>query len=99
LDIIVMTVLHDTPAYGYEIMATVHREFGVLLSPGTLYPLLHSLEDKGLIVSSQDGGRIVYSASSRGKQKFNETLNAFSFAIDKMSAFMKGRKKEIVISL
>ena len=99
MDIIVMTVLNDAPAYGYEIMATVHREFGVLLSPGTLYPLLHWLEEKELIESSQNGGRIVYSASLRGKKRFKEALDAFSFAIDKMSAFVKEREKEIVLQV
>lgn len=97
LDIVVMKVLDSTPAYGYEIMATVHREFGVLLSPGTLYPLLHSMEDKGLIESSQDGGRIVYSVSSKGKQKFRNTLNAFGLTISKMSIFLKEQNKEIVL--
>jgi len=51
-----MTVLNDTPTHGYEIIAIVHKEFGVLLSPGTLYPLIHSLEAQGLIESSPTGG-------------------------------------------
>lgn len=97
LDIIVMTVLNGTPTHGYEIMATVHKEFGVLLSPGTLYPLLHSLEDNGLIESSHYGGRVVYQVSSKGKLKFESTLNTFSLAVEKMSNFIKKQNEEIIL--
>jgi len=99
LDVIVMAILNSAPAYGYEIMSTVHKEFGVLLSPGTLYPLLHSLEDRELIVSSLNGGKIVYTTSSKGRQKFKETLRAFSLTLDEMLTFMKERNKEIVIKV
>jgi PadR family transcriptional regulator PadR len=99
LDIIVMVVLDSTPAHGYEIMAIVHKEFGVLLSPGTLYPLLHSLEDNGLIEASYDDGKIVYRINSKGKQKFKDTLKAFSLSVEKMSYFIKARDKEIVLSV
>ena len=97
LDVIVMATLDSTPMYGYEIMAMVHKEFGVLLSPGTLYPLLHSLEDKGLIESSDNGGKIVYQTSSEGKQRFESALNAFHLAVEKMSNFIKKQNKEIVL--
>jgi len=89
LDLIVMTILNGKPAYGYEIISVVHKEFGVLLSPGTLYPLLHSLEEKVLIESSQNGGRIVYKTSSKGEQQFKRTLNAFNLAVEKMSIFIR----------
>jgi len=99
LDIIVMMLLNGTPAYGYEIIATVHKEFGVLLSPGTLYPLLHSLEDNGLIEASCNGGKIVYCINSKGKQKFKNTLYAFNLSVEKMSNFIKERNEEIALSV
>ena len=97
LDIIVMTVLNNTPMYGYGVMAAIHKEFGVLLSPGTLYPLLHSLEERKLIEASRDGGKIVYQATSKGRQKFRGTLDTFSLAIQKVSSFIKEQNKEIVL--
>lgn len=77
--------------YGYKIMAAIHKEFGVLLSPGSVYPLLHMLEDEGLIESRFHKGKIVYQMSSKGKQKFKNIFNAYSLAIRKMSNFVKAR--------
>jgi PadR family transcriptional regulator PadR len=99
LDIIVMTVLHDTPTYGYEIIATIHKEFGVLLSPGTLYPLLHSLEERELIEPSHSGGRIVYRTTQKGKQKFRDTLSTFSLTVEKISDFIKERNGETILAV
>lgn len=98
LDVITLATLYLAPAHGYEIMGFVHNEFGVLLSPGTLYPLLHSLEDGGLIESGQDSGRIVYRISPKGKKKLKSALSTFSLAVEKMSNFMKELNRETVLT-
>lgn len=56
LDILVLAMLNGEPTYGYKLISAVHSEFGVLLSPGSLYPLLHSLEDDKMIESQFQGG-------------------------------------------
>ena len=95
-----MMVLNDTPTYGYEIMVIVHKEFGVLLSPGTLYPLIHSLEAQGLIKSSlMERGKIVYMVSPKGKQKFNSALNSFIHSVNTMSNFIKKQNIEVVLTV
>lgn len=95
-----MTILNDTPTHGYEIIAIVHKEFGVLLSPGTLYPLIHSLEAQGLIESSlMGGGKIVYLVSPKGKQKFNSALNSFSHTVNMISNFIKRQNKEVGLTV
>ncbi len=49
LDMLVLTLVMKKPMCGTEIMKTIHRNFNVLVSPGTIYPLLHQLEDEGLL--------------------------------------------------
>jgi DNA-binding PadR family transcriptional regulator len=49
-------VLHraaSDPVFGVEMMDELKRH-GYDISPGTLYPLLHALEDSGVLVSSQE---------------------------------------------
>ena len=48
---IMLTLLGDQPMYGYEIIQRVHEisDGKIKWPPGKLYPLLHSLESKGLI--------------------------------------------------
>ncbi len=94
LDVFIMAAVNGASMYGYEIMALIHREFGVLLSPGTLYPLLHSLENKGLMISNTDGSKIVYHISLKGKEKYQETVLALNFIFEKLSIFIRNHKED-----
>jgi len=49
LETIVLALLVREPMCGTDIIKTIHSKFNVLLSPGTIYPLLHDLEKKGLL--------------------------------------------------
>ncbi len=59
------------PIFGAGIIEELARH-GYRLSPGTLYPLLHGLEEKGYLRSSEeDGGRQlrrVYRATPKGRK-------------------------------
>ena len=97
LDLIVIAVLSRSPTHGYEVIAIVHREFGILLSPGSLYPLIHSLEAREMIKSSLLGeGKIVYVVTPKGKQEFNRSLSLFKHAVNTILSFLSRGSKEVV---
>lgn len=58
------------PIFGLEMIEELARH-GYSLSPGTMYPLLHGLENKGLLRSSRIGNRpnsrLVYRATASGR--------------------------------
>jgi PadR family transcriptional regulator PadR len=58
------------PIFGLEMIEELGRH-GYSLSPGTMYPLLHGLENKGLLRSSRTGNRrnsrLVYRATAAGR--------------------------------
>ena len=56
---IVLSMLSECPAHGYELARRVRsRSDGLLaLGEGTLYPLLYSLEDKGWVEGRWERGR------------------------------------------
>ena len=67
-------ILHhacEEPIYGLEMIEELGRH-GYRISPGTLYPMLHGLERKGLLHSSrlQSGkrSRRVYRATPAGRK-------------------------------
>ncbi len=67
-------VLHHAcqePIFGVGIIEELARH-GYRLSPGTLYPLLHGLEEKGYLRSSEEEGgrqpRRVYRATAKGRK-------------------------------
>lgn len=66
LDLIIMSAATEKPICGYDIITLVYQEFKILLSPGTVYPVIKTLEERGLIESKQDGRRRIYSLASRG---------------------------------
>jgi DNA-binding PadR family transcriptional regulator len=59
------------PIFGAAIIEELARH-GYRLSPGTLYPLLHGLEEKGYLSSSEENGlrqsRRVYRATPTGRE-------------------------------
>lgn len=89
LDIVILAMLNGEPMYGYKIIAAIHREFGTLLSPGSLYPVLHALEDNKLLESHFQGGKIVYLVTPKGKQRFQNIFSAYKVSTQKVSNFMK----------
>ncbi len=66
-------VLHHAakePIFGFGMMEELGRH-GYKVSPGMFYPLLHSMEKKGLLRSRQEGGRNdrrVYRATPEGRK-------------------------------
>jgi DNA-binding PadR family transcriptional regulator len=89
LDLLILGILNGRSMYGYMIIAAVHKEFGFLLSPGSLYPLLHMLEEKKLISSIPQRGKIVYSTTSIGKQMYQSISAEYKATIQQMDNFMK----------
>ena len=77
--LLVLKALAQGPAHGYRIASWVnHASDGALeLKEGTLYPLLHGLEQKGLIEGEwrrEAGGREVrvYHLTMRGRGRLRE---------------------------
>lgn len=58
---------------GYDVIAFMHKKFDLLVSPGTAYALLYSMERKGLIKGVMEGKRRVYRLSEKG-QKIIENI-------------------------
>lgn len=59
---------------GYDVIAFIHKKFNLLLSPGTAYASLYSMERKGLINGFMDGSRKVYRLSEKGKTAIENIL-------------------------
>jgi DNA-binding PadR family transcriptional regulator len=89
LDLLILGILNGKTMYGYKIIGAIHKEFGVLLSPGSLYPLLHMLEKKKMVSSEFCGGKINYSVTSVGRRAFQNTFAEYRAAVKQLDIFMK----------
>jgi len=75
LETIVLALLQKKPMCGTDIIETIHLEFNVLLSPGTIYPLLHSLKEKGLLKFQRHGRVKTYTSAEEAELKIRSLLN------------------------
>jgi transcriptional regulator len=79
LDLIVLATLSAGPAHGYGIIEAIKRKSGQAfdLPEGTIYPVLHRLEQAGFLSSrwtTAESGRKrrVYAVTRRGQRAFAE---------------------------
>ncbi len=48
----ILTMLHESPVHGYEIISKFRRVIGKDISPSLVYPFLKQLEEKGFVTHS-----------------------------------------------
>jgi DNA-binding PadR family transcriptional regulator len=65
---VVLAELRNEPLSGYDFIAIIRKRFNMLISPGTVYSLLYSLERKQLIESSGEERRRTYTLTEKGKK-------------------------------
>jgi len=80
LKFVILDLLKDKPAHGYEIIRALEDRFHGFYSPsaGSVYPTLQLLEDMGYVSSSEQDGKKVYTITDAGKEflkERGETMN------------------------
>ena len=76
LDMAIMAKLMDgDPTSGYDFITFFHRKFGVLLSPGTVYSVIYSMERHGLVNGVPNDRKRVYQLTEKGKETMKSALN------------------------
>jgi DNA-binding PadR family transcriptional regulator len=94
-DIIILAVLADEPLYGYEIAKRIKSQSTDILAmgEGTLYPLLHRLEQARLLESfwkEIDGRkRKYYGLTGAGKKMLSEKTAEWGQFTKAMNAIMQ----------
>ena len=93
LDLIILQFLSNQPMHGYQVITKIRKNFGAYFGPSTIYPLLNSLEKKGLVNSvwdmNSDRPRKVYSLTTNGQNMLNFTEESLNLICRKLSAQTK----------
>jgi DNA-binding PadR family transcriptional regulator len=76
LDVIVLAELRNGPMSGYDVIAYIHNKFHLLVSSGTVYSLLYSLERNGLIQGKWNERKRIYTLTEKGEKTIKTILNA-----------------------
>ena len=76
LDTIFLAELKKTqPQSAYALMKLVHQKFNFLISAGTVYALLYSMERKDLVIGEPTENKRIYRLTEKGNETINVLLN------------------------
>jgi len=83
MDILILTEMKKGALSGYDVIALIHKKFHILMSSGTVYSMLYSLEREGFIKGVWNQRKRVYELAEKGEQnikaitKANEEIQNF----------------------
>ncbi len=97
MTLLVLKLLEDGDLYGYQMIAELRRRSDdtFRLRAGTLYPLLHGLEEKGLVSAYEqtaDSGkaRRYYHLTRQGRDALREKEDAWNAYARAVGRVLKG---------
>ena len=68
MDIFILAQMKKGSLSGYDAISLIHTRFGILVSSGTVYSLLYSLERDGWIKGVWNDRKRVYELAEKGEQ-------------------------------
>jgi len=99
LDLIILQFLNTQPMHGYQVITKIRKNFGVYFGPSTVYPLLNSLEKKGVVKSvwnmNSDRPRRIYSLTTNGQNMLNYTEESLNLICRTISSQTKTEKTNL----
>jgi len=96
-DMMILKLLENDDMYGYQMIEELRRRSKNVfdLKAGTLYPLLHQLEQKGYLTSFEQAAgeariRKYYHLTDKGRKQLQERQSAWEAFTNAVSAVMGG---------
>jgi DNA-binding PadR family transcriptional regulator len=88
----VLLLLEEQPRNGYQLMEEIEsRSQGAWRpSPGSIYPTLSQLEDEGLILAQESGGRRSFELTDTGRDYVEENRDSLGSPWDEAGADLPG---------
>ena len=95
LEGIVLALLRDRPAYGYEITAWLRDKGFAEIAEGTIYALLIRVEQRGLVdvakePSEKGPPRKVYTLNEAGRAHLDDFWRTWSFLAEQLEQLREG---------
>ncbi len=91
-EVFIMSSLLEKQMCGYDIIKEVFSRCDVFLSQGTVYPILYTLEEEGLVHAEYSKGDMrskKYSLTPLGREIAEKDILDFSRALEHISILLK----------
>jgi DNA-binding PadR family transcriptional regulator len=80
LSFTILWLLSTRPMYGQELATEIGKRRGDKPNPGTIYPALKDLSNRGLIKAHLEGRNNVYKLTDQGRNSLEKALKYFDKA-------------------
>ena len=91
-EVFIMSSLLEKQMCGYDIIKEIFSRCDVFLSQGTVYPILYTLEEEGLLHAEYSKGDMrskKYSLTPRGREAAEKDVEDFAKALEQISFLVK----------
>ncbi len=91
-EIFILSTLSDKSLCGYDLIKEIFLRYNVFLSQGSVYPILYSLEESGILRAEFSKGDMrtkVYSFTPEGRDITQKRLEEFVQAMEHVLALIK----------
>jgi len=75
MDVLILAKLRNGSMSGYDIIEFIHKKFHMLVSSGSVYSILYSMERDGLVEGRWAQRKRVYSLTHKGEETLRAVLN------------------------
>ena len=76
MDTIILNEIRSGPISGYDAITFIRNKYGFLVSSGTIYSMMYSLERNGLIQGVNQERKRVYELTEKGKKTLEIILHS-----------------------
>jgi len=91
-EIFILYSLLDKQMCGYDIIKEIFLKFNVFLSQGTVYPILYTFEENGILHAEYSKGDMrskKYSLTPKGKEIAEKYINEFIKSMEQITALIQ----------
>ena len=91
-EVFILSLLLEKQMCGYDLIKEIFTKFDVFLSQGTVYPILYTLEDEGLLIAEYNKGDMrskKYSLTPKGREVAEKDIENFTNALERISILIK----------
>ena len=91
-EVFIMYSLLEKQMCGYDIIKEIFSRCDVFLSQGTVYPILYTLEEEGMLHAEYSKGDMrskKYSLTPRGREAAEKDVEDFAKALEQVSFLVK----------
>ena len=86
---LILDLLHDRPAHGYDIIRSLEEMFHGFYSPsaGSIYPTLQALEEADYVTATELEGKKTYTLTDKGKKYIASHKGPIEHIKERIAAF------------